>query len=99
MHSEDLNTFLRPHLREFAVRMEEEMRANDHKGPDGWRHNSEASLFSWLLDEVRELHEAMARPRTAREQTRYSEDVASEAADVANIASFIADIASRKETK
>lgn len=93
----DLHNYLRPELKVFVVQMEDEMRANDHKGKDGWKYSSEERLFAWLMDEVRELYEAMTKARTVREKLRYSDDVISEAADVANIAMMIADLALRKE--
>ncbi len=93
----DLNNYLRPELKKFAIDMEDEMRANDHKGKDGWKHSSETSLFAWLMDEVRELYEAMTKARTIKEKDRYEDDVISEAADTANIAMMIADLARRKK--
>lgn len=85
----DLNTYIRPELQRFVVAMEDEMQANDHKGRDGWKHKDENQLFTWLLDEVRELHEALTKKRTLREIGHLSDDVMGEAADVGNIASFI----------
>lgn len=92
---EDLNVYLRPELRSFVINMEDEMRANDHKGKDGWKHNSLDHLLNHLMDEVRELHAAMTKARTRTEQARYTEDVVSEAADVANVAMMVADVARR----
>jgi NTP pyrophosphatase (non-canonical NTP hydrolase) len=92
----DLNTFLRPELKTFVIQMEEEMRANDHKGKDGWKTYSESHLFAKLLAEIQELYEAMVKARTVRETHRYIDDVISECADVANFAMMLADNVTKK---
>ncbi|RJQ44797.1 MAG: hypothetical protein C4534_06070 [Gaiellales bacterium] len=80
---------LRLEVAQFAIEMENEMRANDFKGKDAWKHRSLDSLYNWLLKEVTELHEAMTKARTAREAGRYVDDVISESADGGNILMFI----------
>ena len=75
-------TPLRPPVRWFAERMQEQLAANDHKG--GWRHDSDHWLFRRLVEEQEELH------RTIMPSWYLDEDVIKEAADVANFAMFIA---------
>jgi NTP pyrophosphatase (non-canonical NTP hydrolase) len=82
---------LRPVLWSFALRMEAELRRNDHKG--GWGNDAPESLLRRLRDEVRELHDAM------RQGTRGNDCVAKEAADVANFAMMLADLSGRLESQ
>lgn len=76
-----LRAQLRPEVLAFAQAMENQLRANDHKG--GWKGCDYAWLFGRLLEEVKELE---------REVTRDGEHILSEAADVANFAMMIADV-------
>ncbi len=91
--------YLRPEVAQFAVDMEDEMRANDFKGRDAWKHRSLDSLYNWLLKEVTELHEALTKARTQKEKGRYAEDVISECADTSNICMFIADKVRRMQNE
>jgi NTP pyrophosphatase (non-canonical NTP hydrolase) len=66
----------------FADRMENELRANDHK--DGWGDLSERWLLNRLRQETKELQRVLGEGVPA-------DRIISEAADVANFAMMIAD--------
>lgn len=73
----------RAQVQRFALAMEAELRANDHKG--GWH----ACTLSWLLRRLRvEVNEL---ERAIKHKQRVGAEVLSEAADVANFAMMIAD--------
>jgi NTP pyrophosphatase (non-canonical NTP hydrolase) len=78
---------IRPEVRMFAVQMETQLRANDHK--PGWSGDRLVDLLQRIYDEAHELNEAIncdgGRP----------ERIIKEAADVANFAMMIADNAQR----
>ncbi|MGE7271413.1 hypothetical protein ACQKK5_08135 [Brevibacillus panacihumi] len=67
----------------FAIQMEKQLRANEHKG--GW----ESEKFVWLFDQLNRNSIALAEARTPEEKVK-------RAANVANFAMMISDIA-RKE--
>lgn len=75
------------HLREsvewFAGCMELKLLAKDPEHPGGWLQTSMVDLFTHLLKEVAELHEAMGEAGMAH--------IIDEAVDVANIAHMLAD--------
>lgn len=76
----DVSDALRPVVRAFARAMEQELKANDHKG--GWHDCDPAWLLGRLREETDELAGAVAAG---------GPDVLAEAADVANYAMMIAD--------
>jgi hypothetical protein len=78
--------FLRPEVEAFAVAMETELRANDHKG--GWKrkHPSDPCPF-YSEDCLDRLDEEVSELRKATKETTLAE-----AADVANFAMMYADI-------
>ena len=80
--NEDLNAYLRPSVREFALAMEDALRAHDHK--PGWKSDPAVELFLRLEEEVNELREELV-------YERYSTAM-QEAADVANFAMMIFDV-------
>lgn len=68
---------------DFAISMEQRLRANDHKG--GWKEDKLECLFYGLMVEVNELDNAISR--------KYDDAaVSAECADVANFAMMIADV-------
>ncbi|MGO1303645.1 MAG: hypothetical protein ACTMKV_02550 [Sphingomonas parapaucimobilis] len=75
---------LRPEVAAFAALMEQQLRANDHKG--GWKNDTSFALWSRLLQEAIELNEARAT------RNPDSERIGREAADVANFAMMVADV-------
>ncbi len=82
----------------FALLMERELRANDHKG--GWDQEDTSWLLDRLREEVQELCDAdpnQARYPYGLDIIRATKEralrVESEAADVANFAMMIADVA------
>lgn len=77
---------VRPEVAEFAKRMEQILRANDHKG--GWRLMSLEALFNRAVEELDELQRDITF-------TRDPEQIAKEAVDVANFMLMIADNAKR----
>lgn len=78
---------IRREIREFAKVMEEQLKMNDWKG--GWKGASVLWLFGRMIEELKELYEALhwGRPNEIRR----------EAADVANFAMMIADSVSEEE--
>lgn len=74
---------LRPSLLRFALEMERKLKDNDHK--PGWEDDDNNDLFERILDEARELRDAIENsvPLPTR--------VIEEAVDVANFAMMIAD--------
>ncbi|NBJ13243.1 hypothetical protein [Microvirga arsenatis] len=76
-------SYLRPEVLAFALLMEQQLRANDHK--PGWKNDAPVVLMDRLHEEAAELHEAL-------KQGDYREHIALEAADVANFAMMIADV-------
>ena len=77
----------------FAVLMEIELRANDHKG--GWKADKPFPLSYRVLEEAAELQRAAYLyhpPGSAFFDGRERANVASEAADVANMAMMVADV-------
>jgi len=77
--------WVRPELRQFALRMEERLRANDHKSH--WANSTEDMLFVRLEEELEELRGAVA--------VGMKDAVIHEAADVANFAMMLADNSGR----
>lgn len=65
-------SYLRPEVLAFAIAMERELRANDHKG--GWKGCHPIELVNHLNDEVKELAVEIRKGTSA--------EVLSEAADV-----------------
>lgn len=79
---------LRPEVRKFAERMEENLRRYDQsRGPTGWHGES----VDWLANRILEEHEEL---RAAIESGNLYA-VCSEAADVGNFAMMVADVAYR----
>lgn len=78
---EGLRGAVRPQVWAFAVMMEKELRANDHKG--GWSEMTADALLDRLEEEVAELFDAVSGNTTG---------IGSEAADVANFAMMVADV-------
>lgn len=76
---------LRPEVREFALKMEFILRANDFKG--GWDSMDRRYLFDCLYKEIRELYQAVFYKKTLDRTA-----VIKEAVDVANFALMIADV-------
>jgi NTP pyrophosphatase (non-canonical NTP hydrolase) len=73
----------------FADEMEKKLRRNDEKkGPEGWRDMSPLSLYSSLMQEIRELKMAL--------NEGVSESIIGECVDVANFAMMIADNVQKK---
>ncbi len=86
----------RPSVRRFAAAMEERLRANDHKGAEGWMFETYAALLPRVRDELVELKAAIKELSETPEDTDATnklERTVKEAADVANFAMFIADLA------
>lgn len=75
------NIKIRPQVAWFAGRMEQKLRANDHKG--GWEDDYLDALFKRLLEEVEELR------REVKERNGLS--IIDEAVDVANFCMMLAD--------
>ncbi|MHB0874553.1 MAG: hypothetical protein ACYC5O_00770 [Anaerolineae bacterium] len=73
---------LRPEVQRFAPAMEEQLKANDHKG--GWKECSTSELIEGVEAEAYELRLAKDGP---------AHEVLHEAADVANYAMMLADVA------
>jgi hypothetical protein len=71
-------TQLRPEVLWFAMQMEAQLRANDHK--PGWKEDSIGALMERLFEEAHELDQSLNPIQTIKE-----------AADVANFAMMIAD--------
>ncbi len=80
--------YLRPEVRAFAIAMENQLRANDHKG--GWQGMGTAECIERLQEEMEEL-EIECDPTPPRKPN--PEQILKEAADVANFAMFAADVA------
>lgn len=74
--------WVRPEVRAFAVLMEQQLRANDHK--PGWKNDTPAALMDRMHEETTELIEALG--------WGHPNEIAKEAADVANSALMIADV-------
>jgi NTP pyrophosphatase (non-canonical NTP hydrolase) len=73
---------IRPEVAKFAQAMEDELKANDHKG--GWDKDTVAALLDRAQDELFELREAVA--------LRFSDEtILSEAADTANFVMMVAE--------
>ncbi|WP_398457459.1 hypothetical protein [Sphingomonas albertensis] len=79
---------VRPEVRAFALLMEKQLKANDHKS--GWKDDDPKALIGRLIDETHELIDVAntpaTRPRAALKR------MGQEAADVANFAMMIADV-------
>ncbi|MCY1649110.1 3'-5' exoribonuclease [Caulobacter sp. SL161] len=78
----------RPEVVAFADLMEQQLRANDHKG--GWKGDTSDALYQRLLEEAEELSQALAW-RSALFGDADPDRIGREAADVANFAMMIAD--------
>lgn len=74
----------RPCVQRFAIEMERQLAANDHK--PGWESDTQESLLKRLDEETIELAEELYSPE------REGSKVIKEAADVANFAMMIAEI-------
>lgn len=81
--------YCRPEVRWFARKMEERLRANDHKG--GWNNCDTEWLLGRLNEEVEELESEFDRKERSGHAILRPESIAREAADVANFAMMIAD--------
>lgn len=80
-----------PYVFQFALRMEEKLALNRHKGDrEGWLKDEPAELFIRIQDEMKELADSIH----ARE---HPEEVMLEAADVANMAMMTADSYKHRE--
>lgn len=77
---------LRKPLEEFADVMELQLRANDHKGEEGWVSDIPAALMCRLHEEIRELNDVLVY------HPKDTERIVKEAADVTNFAMMIADV-------
>ena len=73
----------------FARLMERNLRANDHKGVDGWRRMS----LLWLLKRLGQEYDELAKALESKDAER----IESECADVANFAMGIADIVRERQ--
>lgn len=92
---------LRPEVDRFAVLMEQELRANDHK--PGWKNDTLEALLVRALDEIQELREECATMRYNKEMVDpearagrvrlTAQRIGKEAADVANFCMMVADVA------
>lgn len=83
--------YCRPEVMDFALLMERELRANDHKR--GWKEDQSIDLARRVMEEAQELLEVT--PHNQRLPEYYPFDptkVAEEAADVANMAMMVADV-------
>lgn len=76
---------MREALNWFASRMEGKLQENDHKS--AWEQKPQTVLYSRLLDEVIELHEALVE---YMDHGGDGENIVREASDVANFAMMIA---------
>jgi len=85
----DAFRYLRPEVLAFAHLMEQQLRANDHKG--GWDEDHPRALLSRLREETDEL-DAEVPVRYVDVIGACRERIAKEAADVANFAMMIADV-------
>ncbi len=84
--SQKVNTvedMLRPVVKWFAEKMEDKLKANDHK--TGWINDDWDELYDRLLEESKELY------RECGKFTKDESKIIGEAADVANFAMMIAD--------
>jgi NTP pyrophosphatase (non-canonical NTP hydrolase) len=77
---------LRPEVLKFALAMEGELKANDHKG--GWKD----SHFAWLLSRLTEELSELAGEVYKFPKVKNPKLITKEAADVANFAMMIADV-------
>lgn len=85
------NIELRPAVKWFAEQMELTLRANDHKGPDGWVfYEYTGEFIDRLREETAELENAIGLGKDVPA-------VIGEAADVANFAMMIADVYLRRK--
>ncbi|KFC64011.1 hypothetical protein FG93_05521 [Bosea sp. LC85] len=82
----------RPEVLSFALLMERELRANDHKS--GWKGDCPDTLAERVEEEAEELRRASIdwMGHVAHSERPLSEAVAEEAADVANMAMMVADV-------
>jgi hypothetical protein len=74
----------------FAVEMERQLRANDHKG--GWQNCSRHFLRDKLQEEYDELCAALEQLGGGNPSPAQRRDVCNEAADLANLAMMVADL-------
>ena len=82
---------VREEVRDFAIEMEERLRANDYKG--GWKNELPQFLIARVREELEELDEAVDRIRANCLEDELADNVWHEAADVANFAMMVADAA------
>lgn len=84
--------YCRSEVLAFALLMERELRANDHKS--GWKDDTPRSLAARVLEEADELAQVVAERVGLSDQFRgiNTEQVSEEAADVANMAMMVADV-------
>jgi len=82
--------YIRDSVVKFMFDMEDQLRANEHKG--GWKHLDDSYLLARLMEELGELAVAIEYGTNKKEIIR-------EAADVANFAMMIADKCSQGENK
>ena len=92
----------RREVRAFAILMETELRANDHK--PGWKNDTPLSLATRVSEEAKELWDAVMlfedwglhlpneNPESRIEMRKKTVEIAKEAADVANMAMMVVDV-------
>lgn len=78
---------MRPALKVFATRMEEELKKNDFRGT--WKNEDPRSMMAKLWDEVYDLDTQLDKYNHGEGDP---EQILKEAADVANYAMFVADV-------
>lgn len=85
-----------PVVEAFAKEMEEKLQANIHKGGrEGWEDDDPDALCDRLVEEVKELTEALRLRRSlplGASSPAMTSRITQEAADVANFAMMIADV-------
>ena len=91
----DILGYVRPDLLKFVVLLERELRANDHKGPTGWKNDSPSSLLSRVEEELNELKEIVAEDTDPNDPSAVGvrrDLIAEEASDVANMTMMYLDV-------
>jgi len=81
-------TGIREEILRFALKMEEKLKENDHKG--GWNNSSISYLLSGIERETEELSYAVGQEGQVYTRKDRS-NIISECADVANFAMMLAD--------
>lgn len=87
----DVLGYVRPEVLRYAVLMERELRANDHK--PGWKNNKPADLMERVEEEFVEFREVMQDfPLNPHSEFLMKDLVAEEASDVSNMIMMILDV-------